>query len=95
MYKEFENPLPPKFGRMFVGNDAKLNQGPPRPNDTVTIRAGDSIDFYILVEECAPDLVSGELVVIGPDPRWEYQGWSHGGKIKVPESAVTAIIRAD
>ena len=53
MYKEFENPLPPKFGRMFVGNDAKLNQGPPRPNDTVTIRAGDSIDFYILVEECA------------------------------------------
>jgi len=40
MYKGVENPLPPKFGRMFVGNDAKLNQGPPRPNDTVTIRAG-------------------------------------------------------
>lgn len=42
-----------------------------------------------------PDLVSGELVGIGPDPRWEYQGWSHGGKIKVPESAVTGIIQAD
>lgn len=95
MYEELEDPLPPKFGRMFVDNNAKLNQGPPQPNDIVTVRAGDSIDFYILVEECSPDLVSGELVGIGPDPHWEYQGWFHGDKIKVFESAVTAIIRAD
>jgi hypothetical protein len=95
MYKKFENPLPPKFGRMFVGNDAKLNQGIAQPNDTVTIRAGDSTDFYVIVEESSPDLVCGELVGIGPNPLWEYEGWSHGDKIKVSESAVTAIIRAD
>jgi len=95
MYKEFENPLPPKFGRMFIGNDAKSNQGPPKPHDTVTVRAGESTDFYILVAECSSGMVSGELVGIGPDPQWEYESWSHGDKIKVSESAVTAIIRAD
>ncbi|SFE57497.1 hypothetical protein SAMN04487869_110116 [Marinobacter sp. DSM 26671] len=95
MYKEFENPLPPKFGRMFIGNDAKSNQGPPKPHDTVTVRAGESTDFYILVAECSSGMVRGELVGIGPDPQWEYESWSHGDKIKVSESAVTAIIRAD
>lgn len=78
---------------MFVGNCAKLNQGIAQLNDTVTIRAGDSTNSYILVEESSPELVCGELIGIGSDPLWEYEGWSHGDKIKVSESAVTAIIR--
>ncbi len=80
---------------MFVGNDARLNQGPAQPNDKVTIRAGESTNFYILVEKSFPEVICGELVGIGPDPRWEYEGWKHGDKIMVSESAVTAIIRAN
>jgi|TARA_R110000823_G_scaffold315288_1_gene446471 hypothetical protein len=95
MYKDFPNPLPLKFGRMFVGNDARINNGPARPNDTITFHAGHSTDFYVLVEDCLQGFICGELVGIGPDPRWEFEGWSHGDKIKVPQSAIAAIIRAD
>lgn len=95
MYRRFEKPLPARFERMYVGNDAKLNQGPPRKNDTVTIRAAESTDFYIVVEDSTPEVIRGELVGIGPNPRWEFESWSHGDKIEVAESAVTAIIRAD
>ena len=94
MYKEFENPLPSKFGRMYVSNDAKLNMGPPTQGDTVTIRVSEDTDFYIQVESLNNGNVQGEIVGIGPNPAFEFRGWEHGQKIQVQESAVTAIIRA-
>ena len=95
MYKEFEEPLPPKFGRMYVSNESQLDTSPPREGDTVTFRAAEDVDFYILVHGCEELCVRGEIVAIGPDPAVEFDGWERGANIQVPEPVVTAIIRGD
>lgn len=94
-YKVFDNPLPPKFGRMYVGNDANLNHGPAVIGDTVTISAGEETSIYILVENSSPEIIQGKIVGIGPNPTFKFDGWSHGDSIEVRESSITAIIRAD
>ena len=93
MYKKYEEPLPPKFGRMYVSNEPKVDTSPPRKHDTVTFRAAEDVDFYILVHGCENGWVNGEIVAIGPDPAIEFNGWEHGAKIQVSEGLVTAIIR--
>lgn len=69
--------------------------GPPRPSDTVTVGIADGVDFYILVHSLDQGMLNGEIVAIGPDPRENYQSWSHGDKVRVEEAAVRAIIRHD
>lgn len=95
MYKKLENPLPPRFGRMFACKNATLNQSAPEINDIVQVRVDDVTDFYIFVEESVSNIVLGEIIGIGPEPLFEYKGWCRGEKIEVEESAVAAIIRAD
>lgn len=95
MYKEYEEPLPPKFGRMYVSNEPQLDTSPQRKGDTVTFRAAEDVDFYVLVHSCEDGWVNGEIVAIGPDPAIEFNGWERSAKVQVPERVVTAIIRGD
>lgn len=94
MYKTLENPLPPRFGRMYVDKEPP-DMGPPRAGDTVTVGVTEEVDFYIQVHSVEGDQLAGEVVAIGPNPRAEYEGWSRGDRIQVTESAVRAIIRDD
>lgn len=95
MDTHFDAALAPKSGRHYIGDENHPNFGPPALGDTVTVRASDTVEFYILVEEIAGDRLVGELVYIEPGPRDNYNGWSRGQKISVDEAKVTAIIRED
>lgn len=95
MYRKFEKPLTPKFGRMYVSSEAKIDKAPPRQDDTITFRASKEVEFYVLVHEIQDGHVKGEITAIGPDPALEFEGWSHGDKIQIQEPYVTAIIRGD
>lgn len=94
MYRILENPIPPRFPRMYVDNEPP-DMGPPREHDTVTVGVADDLDLYILVHSVEGEHLAGEIVAIGPNPREEFEGWSRGDHIRVPESAVRAIIRND
>lgn len=94
MYKEIQQPLPPKYGRMYV-DKSPPDTGPPRIKDIVTIGISDDVDFYILVHEVEGSNIKGEIVAIGPSPLEEYQEWKRGDRIQVKESSIRAIIRDD
>jgi len=51
MYRDFENPEPPKYGRMFVDREPP-DMGPPRKGDTVTVGVAPEIELYIVVQRC-------------------------------------------
>ena len=94
MYKKIQQPLPPKFGRMYV-DKFPPDMGPPRAKDIVTIGIADDIDFYILVHAVEGTIIKGEIVAIGPSPREVYNEWKRSDRIEVEEASVRAIIRDD
>lgn len=91
----FDAALKPNLGRHYIGDEKQPDFGPPAVGDTVTVRASDTVDFYVLVEDIVGDRLVGELVYIEPGSRDDYNGWSRGQKISVDEAKVAAIIRKD
>lgn len=95
MYKHFSAALPPKLGRNYISGTSWSDFPPPAVGDTVTFRASEEVDFYLLVEEVTPGRLCGELVYIEPGARKSHEEWSRGDKISVDEPMVTAIIYDD
>lgn len=94
MYKKFYGSLPPKSGRMHIG-DWEKSTDPAEAGDTVTLQVFEGISFRILVEDSTEEVVKGEIVDIDPNSNEEYEGWSVGEKIEISTQFISGIIRAN
>ena len=91
MYKIFENPVPPKSSRFFVGGEGKSSISPAQVGDKIAIKASGDIEFQILIKNRDAEKIQGVIQHIEPDPGNGYNGWSVGDKIEIGETKTHAV----